>query len=131
MEAALSTPAEIEALAMQFTAAADAMHARALQDKSGDSAAVRALFDEELILRQYANSLLADAAAHVVAGLQASQSGLLSLAADAAERMRHIARIADGLTLAARITTLAGAAATGNAAAILKAGESLYHHVRH
>jgi hypothetical protein len=66
----------------------------------------------------------------VVAGLAASQGALLALTGDAAARMRQIGRIADGLTLAARITALAGAAATGNPAAIVKAGESLYHHVR-
>jgi hypothetical protein len=130
MDHALSSPQEIEALAVQLTAAADAIHDRALHDKSGDPAAVRALFDEELILRQYANAMLADAAAHVVAGLAASQGALLALTGDAAARMRQIGRIADGLTLAARITALAGAAATGNPAAIVKAGESLYHHVR-
>jgi hypothetical protein len=130
MDTALSTPDEIEALAMQLTAAADAIHTRALQDGSGDQAAVRALFDEELILRQYANSMLADAAAMVVADLAASQAALLALTRDAAEKMRHIARVADGLTLAARITALAGAAASGNAVAIVKTSEALLHHVR-
>lgn len=130
MDNALSTPADIEALANQFTAAADAIHARAREDKSGDSAAVRALFDEELILRQYANAMLADAAGHVVAGLATSQAALVALTEDAAAKMARIGRIADGLMLAARMAALAGAVASGNPAAILKTGESLYHHVR-
>ena len=130
MDHALSNPAEIEALATRLTAAADAIHARALADKSGDNAAVRALFDEELLLRQHANAMLADAAAFVVQGLATSQARLLALTEDAAASMRQVARVADSLALAARITALAGAAASGNPLAILKAGESLYHHVR-
>jgi hypothetical protein len=130
MDNALSTPTEIEALAKQFSAAADAIHARALEDNSGDTVAVRALFDEELVLRQHANALLADAATHVVSGLAASQAALIALTEDATEKIRTIGKIADGIMLAARIAAFAGAATSANPAAILKTGEALYHHVR-
>jgi hypothetical protein len=130
----LSTPAEIEALADQLTACADALHKRivkAVKEHNGkpvpeaDQAAARALFDDELVLRQRANGLYADAATLVVKTLGKSQAHVLQLTADAAEKIRKIGYIGQVTGMVASLLGLAAAAGTGEPTIILGALEKL------
>lgn len=131
---ALSSVAGVEALADQLSACADELHERILRDlrsqgsdTTGDAAqaAARALFNDELLLRQQANALYADAAASVVKDLGASQQQVAALTAAAAEKIRKIAVIGDVTGLVGGLLLLAGAAATGSAAPIVAALETV------
>ena len=127
---ALSTAHQVEELADQLSACADGVHQRVMRDirrhKDGDvpddeQAAARALLDAEIELRQRANRLYADAAACIVASLGQPQAHLLQLTADAADKIRRITRIGDGITLVARLLGLAAAVGTGQVVPILTA----------
>jgi hypothetical protein len=120
---------QVEALADQLSACADQIHARVMKDIKGHSgpftdaeqATARALLDDELLLRQRANSLYADAATFVVKTLGKPQQHVIELTAQAAEKIRKITRIGDVVGLVGALLSLAGAAATGQAAPILVA----------
>lgn len=135
----LASVPEVEALADQLSACADELHARILQDlrsqgtgPDGDGAlaAARALFDDELVLRQRANALYADAAASIVKGLGQSQQQVAALTAEAAEKIRKIAVIQDVTGLVGGLLQLAGAAATGKPAPIIAALETVRKKVK-
>lgn len=130
----LSSIDQVEALADQLSACADEIHARVMKairaHKGGpigerEQAVVRALLEDEVMLRQRANGLYADAAAHVVKSLPRSQQHVLELTAAAAEKIRKIALIGDVTGLVAGLLTLAGAVATGQAAGVMKALETI------
>lgn len=127
---ALASADKIVELADQLSACADGVHQRVMRDirrhKDGDvpddeQAAARALLDAEIELRQRANRLYADAAACIVASLGQPQAHLLQLTADAADKIRRITRIGDGITLVARLLGLAAAVGTGQVVPILTA----------
>jgi hypothetical protein len=131
---ALSQPADVAALADELSAAADAIHARVLADLAAragapvpdaDQAAMRALFDAEVLLRQRANGLYADAAAAVVHTLALPQQHLMALTAQAGAKIRTITRISDALSLSTALLTVAGAAVTGQVPAIVTAVDHL------
>lgn len=131
----LSTPAEIEALADQLSICADELHAsvvRAVNAHKGgpigdaEQRAARALFDEELLLRQRANALYADSATIVVKSLNASQQRVVEITAAALDKIRKIKLIGDAAALVAGLVGLAGAAASGNGALIYKALETVH-----
>ena len=137
--AALSTPDDVQALADQLSLTADALHARILRElrrhpegvlDPKEQAALRALFEDEVLLRQRANGLYADAARAVVAGLAPSQQHLLALTQTAMERLRKIERIRDGMGLVAAVLSLAGAAATGQAIPVLAAISALNKQIK-
>jgi hypothetical protein len=126
----LASVSQIEALADQLSACADELHARVMKDikahnggpfSDAEQATARALLDDEVLLRQRANSLYADAATYVVKTLGEPQKHVLQLTADAAEKIRKIAMIGDVVGLVGGLLALAGAAATGQAAPILVA----------
>lgn len=130
----LATVEQIEALADQLSACADQIHERVMRDirasKDADigekrKAAARALLDDEIVLRQRANGLYADAATLVVKSLGQSQQQIVKLTADAAEKIRKIAAIGDVTGIVGGLLMLAGAAATGHPAAIVLAIEKL------
>ena len=130
----LSTAAQVEALADQLSACADALHARVMDDikahkdatfSDAEQAALRALLDNELVLRQRANSLYADAATYVVKALGKPQEQVLALTAAAAGKLHTIALISDVTGLVGGLLSLAGAAATGQAAPIVLALEKI------
>jgi len=132
--AALATARQVEELADKLSACADSIHARVMTDirRHGDGevpesgqAVARALLDAEIELRQRANRLYADAAACIVSSLGQPQQTLIRLTVDAAARIQQITRIGDGITLVARLLSLAAAAATGQVAPILLAVEGL------
>jgi hypothetical protein len=134
---ALSTARQVEELADRLSACADSIHERVMRDirraqeqhrgevPESEQSVARALLDAEIELRQRANRLYADAAACVVAPLGQSQAHLVALTADAADKIRKITRIGDGITLVARLLGLAAAAATGQVLPILAAVDQL------
>lgn len=124
-----SVPQIIE-LADQLTACADQLHERILRDiRAYEGQAVpdevqataRALLEDELLLRQRANGLYADAAAFIVDSLGKSQQGIVALTAEAAEKIRKIALIGDVTGLVGSLLLLAGSAAAGQAGGIITA----------
>ncbi|RJG20471.1 hypothetical protein [Massilia cavernae] len=126
----LSTVEHIEALADQLSICADELHKRIMQEiqqhcgqppSATRQAALRALFDNEMILRQRANGLYADAAGLIVGSLGKSQRHVAELTAAAAEKIRKIAVLKDVTGLVAGMLSLAGAAATGQPAPIMLA----------
>ncbi len=136
---ALSRIEDVEALADQLSASADALHKRIMteirQHKGGpisdaEQSAARALLDEEVLLRQRANGLYADAATYVVKSLSASQAQLMELTTEAAEKIRKIDRIRNAAGLVGGLLMLAGAAATGQAAPIIVAIERVSKQIK-
>jgi hypothetical protein len=130
---ALSTAKQVEELADRLSACADSIHERVMHDirrsqeqhhgevPESEQSVARALLDAEIELRQRANRLYADAAACIVAPLGQSQQHLVALTVDAADKIKKITRIGDGITLVARLLGLAAAAATGQVLPILGA----------
>ena len=136
---ALSSVADIEALADELSRSADVIHKRVMAEigkhrggpvSEADQTLARALLEDEVLLRQRANALYADAATHVVKSLAASQAQVMQLTADAAEKIRKISRIADVASLVGGLLTLAGAAATGQAAPIIVAIERVSKQIK-
>lgn len=135
----LATVAQIEALADQFSAIADEIHARVMKDirshqggpiSEVDQGIARALLDDEVLLRQRANGLYADAATYVVKSLALSQQQVIKLTVDAAEQIRKIDRIASITGLVGGLLLLAGAVSTGQPAPIVVAIERISKHVK-
>jgi hypothetical protein len=130
----LASAAQIEALADQMSAIADEIHKRVMHDIGGhkggplseqEQALARALLEDELLLRQRANGLYAEAATYVVHSLAVSQQQLIALTGAAAEKIRSIDRIAGVTGLIGALLRLAGAVATGNPVPIVAAIERL------
>ena len=135
----LSTVAQIEALADQLSAIADEIHVRVMQVikehqrtpiSEAEQAIARGLLEDEVLLRQRASGLYADAASYVVKSLGQSQQQVVRLTADAAEKIRKISRIADITGLVGGLLMLAGAAASGQAAPIVVAIERVSKQVK-
>ena len=132
----LSTVSEVEALADQLTASADALHQRLVKEiKShtgafGDAeqALMRGLNDDEQLLRQRANSLYADAAAAVVPGLALPQKHLIALTAAAAEKIRQIGKRGEVIGLVGGLLSLAGSAMAGNLGGVISAVDQVRTH---
>jgi hypothetical protein len=135
----LANAAQIEALADQMSLAADAIHKRVMNDigshnggpvNEQDQAIARALLEDEILLRQRANGLYAEAANYVVQALAVSQQVLIALTVDATEKIGRIDRIAAVAGVAGALLRLAGAVATGNAVPIVAAVERLSKQVK-
>jgi uncharacterized protein YbjQ (UPF0145 family) len=131
---ALSTAHQVEELGDKLSDCADSIHERVMRDirrrqgqdvPESERAAARALLDAEMELRQRANRLYADAAACIVSSLGQSQQHLIQLTVEAADKIRRITRIGDGITLVARLLGLAAAAGTGQVVPILVAINAL------
>ena len=134
----LASVGQIVELADQLSACADQLHERilrdirayqgrtvpaALQDKA------RALLEDEVVLRQRANGLYADAATYIVKSLGTSQRGVIALTTEAAEKIRKITLIGDITGLVGGLLQLAGAAATGQAASVIGALDKIRAHM--
>jgi hypothetical protein len=131
---ALSTAHQVEELADKLSECADSIHQRVMRDirrhqgqdvPEPEQTAARALLNAEMELRQRANRLYAEAAACIVSSLGQPQQRLIQLTVDAADKIRRITRIGDGITLVARLLGLAAAASTGQVVPILAAVEGL------
>jgi len=132
----LATVAQVEELADQLSACADRIHERVMSEiksfKGGAipearQSAARALLDDEVVLRQRANGLYADAATYIVRSLGKPQAHVLALTKDAAEKIAKITHIGDAVSLVARLLGIAAAVATGQPAPILLSLEYLKH----
>ncbi|MRW94221.1 hypothetical protein GJ699_30030 [Duganella sp. FT80W] len=131
--------AAIETLADHLSASANALHARlmrAIRNPGPDGAlpgisqgVAQALFENEVALRQRANSLYLDAAVLAASGLGAQQQQLLDLTALAQQKIDHINRLKDLVDLAAELLTLGAAVATGKPERLLSPLEKLKQHI--
>jgi hypothetical protein len=135
----LASVPQIVELADQLSACADQLHERIMRDiRAYDGGIVpahvqgtaRALLEDELVLRQRANGLYADAATYVVKSLGKSQQGVVALTTAAAEKIRKIALIGDVTGLVAGLLQLAGAASTGQAASVITALDKIYTNIK-
>lgn len=131
----LASADQIVELADQLSACADQIHERVMREicayggkpvPEKVQATARALLEDEVLLRQRANSLYADAAAFIVKALGKPQAQLVKLTADAAEKIRRIGVIGEVTGLVAGLLALAGAAATGQAAPVLMALDKVH-----
>jgi len=131
--------ARLEALADSLSACADALHQRlmrALRKSTPDGAlpgisqrVAQALFEQEVQLRQRANSLYLDAAMQAAGGLQAQQQQLAELAARAELIIARIDRAKDLLDLAGELIGAGAAIASGRPERMLPSLEKLKHHI--
>lgn len=135
----LASVPQIVELADQLSACADQLHERIMRDiRAYDGgivpahlqATARALLEDELVLRQRANGLYADAATYVVKSLGKSQQVVVALTTAAAEKIRKIALIGDITGLVGGLLQLAGAAATGQAASVITALDKINTHMK-
>ena len=136
---AMATVTQVEALADQLSAVADEIHARIMKDMKAyqgrtateaEQALARGMLEDEVVLRQRADSLYAEAATYVVQSLSTSQQQLMQLTADAGEKIRRIGRLADAAGLIGSVLMLAGAAVSGQVAPIVVAVERLGKQVK-
>jgi hypothetical protein len=132
----LSTPEQIVQFADQLMACADALHARIMRDiqayqggpvplKVQDTA--RMLLDDEQVLRQRADGMIADAATLVVHSLAKSQLNVLKITADAGEKLKKLAKLYDAMGIVGRLLEITGAVATGNPVIIMRSLEDMHH----
>ena len=135
----LATPDQIVELADQLSACADQIHERVMREIRAYAGATvpdtvqataRGLLEDEVLLRQRANGLYADAATFIVKALGKPQSQLVRLTADAAEKIRRIGVIGEVTSLVGGLLSLAGAAATGQAVPVLMALEKIHKQVK-
>ncbi|MFC5459157.1 hypothetical protein [Massilia niabensis] len=126
----LASVPQIVELADGLSACADQLHERIMRDiRAYDGgpvpakvqATARALLEDELILRQRANGLYADAATFIVKSLGKSQQGIVALTSEAAEKIRKIALVGDVTGLVGGLLLLAGSVTTGQPAGIITA----------
>ncbi|HEY1044298.1 MAG TPA: hypothetical protein VGE60_10580 [Telluria sp.] len=119
-----------EALADKLSECADAIHERVVKAikayegrdvPASEQAALRALWDHELVLRQRANGLYAEAAAGAIATLGEHREQLGRITGKALEKIKTIAKVGDTVGLVAALAALAGAAALGQPTPILVA----------
>jgi hypothetical protein len=136
-DSALSGMQQVIELADGLSTIADRLHERIMREiRSYDGRSVpdkvqdtmRQLFDDEMVLRQRANSLYADAAAYVIQGLGQPQSKLVELTADAAEKIRRIGVIGEVTGLVGGLLSLAGAVASGQPTPVALALEKIHYH---
>lgn len=134
---ALSSMPHIIELADSLVHIADVLLARILQEilshegrtmRDAEQAAMRGLMDDELLLRQRAQALYADAATLVITGLNQPQSRLMALTAAAAEHIRRIGKIGEITSLIGGILGLAGAMATGQLSQVAAAIKKIHSH---
>lgn len=149
---------DIEALAEQLSACADALHARLMKairaatsvtsvtsantgpatappahgpsiDQGLSQGAAQALFENEVALRQRANGLYLDAAVLAATSLAGAGQQLLVLTAQAAERIRTLDRLRDLIDLAAELLQLGAAVASGAPEHLAAPMEKLRQHL--
>ncbi|RNF30750.1 hypothetical protein NM04_11005 [Massilia aurea] len=133
----LSSMQQVVELADGLSTIADRLHERILREiRSYDGRgvpvqvqdAMRRLLDDEMVLRQRANTLYADAAAFVIQGLGQPQSRVNALTAAAAEKIRRIGVIGEVTGLIGGLLSLAGAVASGQPTPIVLAIEKIQLH---
>jgi len=134
---ALSTMQCVVDLADSVVCIADDLHERILQEiaryndrtmPDAKKALMRALTDDERLLRQYAHALYADAATFVIQDLKEPQHRLMALTAEAAEKIRRIGVIGEVTGLVGGILLLVGSIARGQFSKVGAALEKIQLH---
>lgn len=134
---ALSTMQCVVDLADSVVCIADDLHERILQEIAGyndrtmpdaQKAMMRALTEDERLLRQYAHALYADAATFVIQDLKEPQHRLMALTAEAAEKIRRIGVIGEVTGLVGGILLLIGSIARGQFSQVGAALEKIQLH---
>jgi hypothetical protein len=134
---ALSTMQCVVDLADSVVCIADDLHERILQEiaayndrtmPDAQKALMRALTDDERLLRQYAHALYADAAMFVNQDLKEPQHRLMALTAEAAEKIRRIGVIGEVTGLVGGILLLIGSIARGQFSQVGAALEKIQLH---
>ncbi len=130
---------DIEALGDSLSASADALHAqlmRALRQRApGGTApsmtqgAAQALFENEVQLRQRANSLYLDSAKLAASGLGGAQQRLLEQTRRARDAVARIDQVKDLLDLSAELLSLGAALASGKPERLVTPLEKLKRHL--
>jgi hypothetical protein len=132
----LSNAAQVEQLADQIGACADALHTRIMREINAYQGgpvparaqdAARKLLDDEQLLRERANGMYADAAALIVHTLGKPQQHIMALTADAAQKLAKITKLSDAMGIVGRLLEITGAALTGNPVLILRSLEDMHH----
>jgi len=121
MSLTATLPTDLEILADSLSACADELHQRIMRGVRRQQAlegtgglahgAAQALFENEVALRQQANSLYVDAASHALEGLGVSQQELLRLAESARAAIARINRVKELVSLSADLLAVAAAVA--------------------
>ncbi len=126
MSLTATLPHDLEALADSLSASADELHQRIMRgirqtqrlDGGNGQAgaplthgAAQALFENEVALRQQANSLYVDAASHSLEGMGVTLPELLRLAAEARDTIRRIERVRELAGISADLLAVAAAIA--------------------
>lgn len=91
--------------------------------------AAQALFENEVALRQRANSLYLDAAVLAAGGLAGAQHQLLELTAQAQEKIRKIDRIKDLIDITGELLAVGAAVASGKPEHIAAPLEKIKKHI--
>jgi hypothetical protein len=134
---ALSNMQCVVDLADSVVCIADDLHERILQEiaryndrtmPDAQKALMRALTDDERLLRQYAHALYADAATFVIQDLKEPQHRLMALTAEAAEKIRRIGVIGEVTGLVGGILLLVGSIARGQFSKVGAALEKIQLH---
>ncbi|MBV6323235.1 hypothetical protein [Duganella violaceipulchra] len=130
---------DIEALGDSLSACADALHAqlmRALRQRAPGGTApsmtqgtAQALFENEVQLRQRANSLYLDSAKLAASGLGGAQQQLLEQTRRARDAVARIDQVKDLVDLSAELLSLGAAVASGKPDRIVTPLEKLKHHL--
>lgn len=132
--AGLASISDVEALADQISASANALHKRIMKEikaqqgpfSDEQQAALRALCDDEQLLRQHADALYGDAAAAVAPSLRVPQQRIMALTNAAIEKIRRIDELGELIGLTGGLAALAGSALKGNVAGIVDAVEVVH-----
>jgi hypothetical protein len=134
---ALSNMEHVVDLADSVVCIADDLHERILREiasyngrtmPDAQKALLRALTDDELLLRQYAHALYASAATFVIHDLAQPQHRLMALTAEAAEKIRRIGVIGEVTGLVGGILLLVGSIARGQFSQVGAALEKIQLH---
>ncbi len=123
MSLTAALPHDLETLADSLSASADELHERIMrgirqqQRLLGSNGAplthgaAQALFENEVALRQQANSLYVDAASHSLEGMGVTLPELLRLAGEAHDTIRRIDRVKELAGISADLLAMAAAIA--------------------
>ncbi|KQV46566.1 MULTISPECIES: hypothetical protein [unclassified Duganella] len=139
MSLTAALPHDLETLADSLSASADELHERImrgirqqqrLEGGNGGAApltqgAAQALFENEVALRQQANSLYVDAASHSLEGMGVTLPELLRLAAETRATIRRIERVKELAGISADLLAVAAAIAAARPEHLLAPLESL------
>ena len=125
---ALSNQKQVADFADKISECADSIHVRlmkAIKNKEIDQYTAQLIFQDDVTLRQRANSLYIDAVNCIVDGLSQSQKSIMELIDAAKDKIRTIKKIAGFMDFIADLLVLVAAAYAAKPAPILAALEEV------